>query len=75
MCRACFIEILWNELEFHTKRLVNICIFLKYEKNELFSADILKNNVPRFDSNGGKMYLRLHVYSLRSFEHLKIAAY
>lgn len=49
--------------------------FLKYEKNELFSADILKNNFPRFDSNSGKMYLRLHVYSLRSFEHLKIAAY
>lgn len=60
------------EYEFHTKRLVNICIVLKYD---LFTADILKNNFPRFDSNSGKMYLRLHVYSLRRFEHLKIAAY
>lgn len=49
--------------------------FFEIWKNELFSADILKNNFPRFDSNSGKMYLRLHVYSLRSFEHLKIAAY
>lgn len=75
MCCVCFIEILWNEFEFYIKCLVNICIFLKYEKNELFFVDILKNNFLCFESNSGKMYLWLYVYFLWSFEYIKIVVY